>query len=138
MLEFLSIIEGEVAVNIKRILIVDDVDFNVEFETKLIRSLMAEQQLEIDVDTAGSVASATEKIRLNEPYDAMIIDMNLPDGTGVEIAKRAREKSSRTRLAALTIYPNEYESERTSFDLFLKKPIMLDAFKNSFLRLLEL
>jgi len=122
----------------KRILIVDDVDFNIEFEAKLIRSLMAERQEEVEIDTADTVAAAMEKIAQNPPYDAMIIDMNLPDGTGVEIAKKARSNSKRTRLAALTIYPNEYEQERDSFDLFLKKPIMLDSFKSSFLRLLEM
>ena len=122
----------------KRILIVDDVDFNIEFEAKLIRSLMADRNIEVEIDTADSVAMAMEKIEKNRPYDAMIIDMNLPDGTGVEIAKKARSQNKKTRLAALTIYPNEYEKERESFDLFLKKPIMLDSFKNSFLQLLEM
>jgi len=125
-------------VNSKKILIVDDVDFNVEFETKLIRSLMVEYKMDVEIDTAGSVSDAVKKIEENEPYDAMIIDMNLPDGTGVEIAKKARERNAKTRLAALTIYPNEYESERSSFDLFLKKPIMLDSFKSSFIRLLQI
>lgn len=124
--------------NSKKILIVDDVDFNVEFETKLIRSLMVEYKMDVEIDTAGSVSDAVKKIEENEPYDAMIIDMNLPDGTGVEIAKKARERNAKTRLAALTIYPNEYESERSSFDLFLKKPIMLDSFKSSFIRLLQI
>ncbi len=122
----------------KRILIVDDVDFNIEFEAKLIRSLMADRNVDVEIDTADSVAMAMEKIEKNRPYDAMIIDMNLPDGTGVEIAKKARSQNKKTRLAALTIYPNEYEKERESFDLFLKKPIMLDSFKNSFLQLLEM
>jgi len=122
----------------KKILIVDDVDFNVEFETKLIHSLMAEYKMDVQIDTADSVEAAVKKIEENEPYDAMIIDMNLPDGTGVEIAKKAHKKNSKTRLAALTIYPNEYESDSSSFDLFLKKPIMLDSFKSSFIRLLQI
>jgi len=125
-------------VSSKKILIIDDVDFNVEFETKLIRSLMQEYDVDVTIDTADSVENALAKIDENEPYDAMVIDMNLPDGTGVEIAKKARQKSSSTRLAALTIYPNEYENERSYFDLFLKKPIMLDSFKSSFIRLLEI
>jgi RNA-binding protein YlmH len=63
--------------------------------------------------------------------------MNLPDGSGVEVAKKAKEKSEKTRLAALTIYPSEYEKERSYFDLFMKKPIMLDSFHQNFLRLLQ-
>jgi len=125
-------------VNKKHILIVDDIKFNIEFETKLIKNLMASYKIDVKIDEANSVAEAIKMIDENTPYDAMIIDMNLPDGSGVEIAKKARKKSSTTRLAALTIYPNEYEAERSTFDLFLKKPIMMDAFTQNFIRLLQL
>lgn len=99
---------------------------------------MASYKIDVKIDEANSVAEAIKMIDENTPYDAMIIDMNLPDGSGVEIAKKARKKSSTTRLAALTIYPNEYEAERSTFDLFLKKPIMMDAFTQNFIRLLQL
>ena len=124
--------------NEKRILIVDDVNFNIEFETKLIKNLMVGYRINVKIDEANSVKDALKMIDENENYDAMIIDMNLPDGSGVDIAKKARAKNEHTRLAALTIYPNEYEAERPYFDLFLKKPIMMDAFNQNFIRLLQL
>ena len=122
----------------KRILIVDDVSFNVEFESKLIQKIMVTHKLSVTIDEAHTIEEAKRMIEENDPYDAMIIDMNLPDGSGVEIAKFAKEKTSKTRLAALTIYPNEYEKERAYFDLFMKKPIMVESFKQNFMRLLQI
>jgi CheY-like chemotaxis protein len=122
----------------KRILIVDDVNFNIEFESKLIENMMEEFKMKVQIDEAHTIEDALRMIDTNETYDAMIIDMNLPDGSGVEIAKKAREHASKTRLAALTIYPNEYENERGFFDLFMKKPIMVESFKQNFVRLLQL
>ncbi len=122
----------------KNILIVDDVMFNIEFEEMIIKSLIKELDLEnIHIDTAYTMTEAIEKITAND-YDAMFVDMNLPDGSGVDVAKHARKKSSKTRIAALTIYPDLYEKERANFDLFLKKPIMPEVYKQNFIRLLQL
>jgi len=122
----------------RKILLVDDVDFNIEFESKVIQSIIKETNLEIEVDTASSVEEALDKISQNEPYDAMVIDMNLPDGDGVDIAKEALKKDENTRLAALTIYPSLYEHQRAFFDLFLKKPIMPQSYKENFAHLLRI
>jgi len=124
----------------KRVLIVDDVEFNIEFEEKVIKSLIDELDidLEIEIDSVYTVKEALDKIAENERYDAMVVDMNLPDGSGVEIAKAALKKSEETRIAALTIYPSKYENDRAFFDLFLRKPIMPSTYKNNFARLLRL
>jgi len=121
----------------KNILIVDDIAFNIELEEKIIKSLMDEIEIEISVDSAATVTEALNKIE-NIHYDAMIIDINLPDGSGIDIAKAARKKNPETRLAALTIYPSKYEKERGYFDLFLKKPIMPESYKQNIVRLLQL
>lgn len=122
----------------KRILVVDDVEFNIEFEQKVIESLMKELNINIQVDTAYTVEEAISKISENDAYDAMVIDMNLPDGSGVEIAKASHKKSERTRVAALTIYPSKYEDQRAFFDIFMRKPIMPNTYKENFSRLLQL
>lgn len=122
----------------KRVLIVDDIDFNIEFEENVIKALMSELDIDIQVESAYAVGEALTFIADNDAYDAMVIDMNLPDGSGVDIAKAARKKNPDTRTAALTIYPNKYEHERAYFDLFLKKPIMPSNYKYNFVRLLQL
>jgi len=122
----------------KRVLIVDDVEFNIEFETKVIKSLIDKLGIDIQIETASTVGEALDKITKNDRYDAMVIDMNLPDGSGVDIAKAALKKSEETRIAALTIYPSKYEDQSCFFDIFLRKPIMPEEYKYNFARLLRL
>ena len=122
----------------RSVLIVDDFEYNLEFEEKVIRSLANETHKEISVDVAATVAEAINKIKKNDIYDAMVIDMRLPDGTGDQIAQEARNKSGQTRIAALTIYPTEYNEHKALFDLFWRKPIMPFTYKEKFKELLGL
>ena len=70
----------------KRILIVDDIDFIIEFEEKVIESLSKELSIKIQVDSANNVQEALANIDKNV-YDAMVIDINLPDGSGIDTHK---------------------------------------------------
>ncbi len=121
----------------KRILIVDDIDFIIEFEEKVIDSLSKELSTRIQVDSANNVKDALANIEKHH-YDAMVIDINLPDGSGIDIAKCAQEKSKDTRIAALTIYPQKYEEQNIYFDAFFKKPILPTSYKQYIRKLLHL
>jgi len=120
----------------KRVLIVDDIGFIVEFEEKVIQTLAKELGIDIQVDSANTVMDANQKISDNL-YDAMVIDMNLPDGSGVDIAKMALEKSEETRIAAVTIYPHKFEEHRAYFDAFFTKPILPTSYKENLRALLH-
>ncbi len=122
----------------RRVLIVDDFEYNLEFEEKVIKSLMKDGDVVITVDVAQNVTDALRKIDENDIYDAMVIDMNLPDGSGLEIARAAMAKSKKTKIAALTLYPSEYEEHHALFDQFLRKPIMPVDYKKNFRALLNL
>jgi len=106
----------------KKILVVDDIKFIVEYELEMLETLSRELSEKFEIDTAGSVSEAIGKIS-SELYDAVIVDMHLPDGMGVEIAKAAREKQKDVRIAVMTISPYDDEIHRSLFDLFLKKPV---------------
>lgn len=121
----------------KKILIVDDVEFIVKFEEEVLNAMSKEFSIKIDIDSANNLKDALKKIEVNT-YDAMIIDMNLPDGSGVDIAKAAQEKNTATRIAALTIYPHKYEEHREYFDALYKKPISPASYKQNVRKLLDI
>jgi len=114
----------------KSILLVDDIEFILEFEEKVIESLEKELKFPIHIDKANSVEEAKALLQRRD-YDVAIVDMNLPDGSGSEIAKAIQESGKATRVAALTIYPERFEEERGSFDAYFKKPILPSVYKEN-------
>jgi len=120
----------------KSVLLVDDIGFILEFETKVIESLEKDLGVKIDIDTAGSVEAAKDLIAGRE-YDVAIVDMNLPDGTGSDVVSIIRAKGGRTRVAALTIYPERYEEDQGNFDAYFKKPILPTIYKENLRALLQ-
>jgi CheY-like chemotaxis protein len=80
------------------------------------------------VELASSVAVALGK--LEEHWDVILSDIGLPDGSGLEIARRAREMPQRPqRLIAFTGYGSNDDvtaSREAGFDDHVVKPIDLD------------
>jgi two-component system response regulator DevR len=58
------------------------------------------------VAEAGTVAEATEAARRFRP-DLVIMDVRLPDGSGVEACREIRAELPETRVVILTSYPDE-------------------------------
>jgi len=78
-----------------RILVVEDERALAESLAKGLR------QAAHAVDVAGSLAAAREKLAL-EPYDAMVLDIGLPDGSGVALARELRGRGERLPILMLT------------------------------------
>lgn len=53
------------------------------------------------VDVAGSLAEARRKLEL-EPYEAIVLDVNLPDGSGFTLAAELRRRQVSTPILLLT------------------------------------
>ncbi|MFL5679899.1 MAG: response regulator [Chloroflexota bacterium] len=58
------------------------------------------------VAEAGTVAEAIEQARRFEP-DIVILDVRLPDGSGIEACREIRSDLPKTRVVMLTSYPDE-------------------------------
>ncbi len=58
------------------------------------------------VAEAGTVAEAIEQARRFEP-DIVVMDVRLPDGSGIEACREIRAELATTRVVMLTSYPDE-------------------------------
>jgi CheY-like chemotaxis protein len=80
---------------------------------------------EVDVEERG--APALERIALRAP-DVMLLDIGLPDMSGYDVARVARQRpdGDRIRIFALTGYGQEEDRRRSleaGFDGHLVKPV---------------
>ncbi|HNX69619.1 MAG TPA: response regulator [Candidatus Omnitrophota bacterium] len=105
----------------KKILIVDD-EVGIVQE---IKEFLEEEGYEVHVADTGK-----EGIRLVESVkpDVVMIDMKLPDASGIDVLKACKEKSPRTKTVMITGYVDQHlmdEAEENGRDTFLQKPFDL-------------
>lgn len=85
-----------------RLVLVDD--------HELVRyGIRAVIEAEPDLKVVGEAGTATEGIRriaFEEP-DVVVLDVNLPDGSGVEVCRRIRAVSPHSRVLMLTAFADE-------------------------------
>jgi DNA-binding NarL/FixJ family response regulator len=85
-----------------RLVLVDD----HELVRHGLRNLVeAEPDLTV-VGEAASVAEAIRRIGCHEP-DVVLLDLDLPDGSGIEVCRRVRAISPRSRVLILTGFADE-------------------------------
>jgi two-component system response regulator DevR len=93
---------GESAARPLRLLVVDDHEV---VRQGLVALLDRRQGFEV-VAEAGTAAEAVEQARRYEP-DIVVMDVRLPDGSGVEACREIRAERAATRVVMLTSYPDE-------------------------------
>lgn len=80
------------------------------------------QRMGADCDVAHSVEQAKAKLDGSE-YDAVFVDIHLPDGLGYDVIPVARKQNPSTRLIAISAMDNERTNAvQAGADLFLPKP----------------
>ena len=85
-----------------KILIVDDHDI----VRKGLAMLVSRQEDLTVVAEAGTAAEAVEKARKTVP-DVVVMDIRLPDGTGIEACREIRNDNSDVKVLMLTSYGDE-------------------------------
>jgi len=115
-----------------RILHVDD-----HQDTRLMMAAML-QDCGYGVLTAGSVAEGFELAR-EILFDLYILDVRLPDGTGVELCQKLKEVHPQTPVLYYSAYGDEadhQEALRSCGDAYLKKPVAIADIQETIARLL--
>ena len=108
----------------KSVLIVDD-------EKLLVRTLSsALKEAGYKITVAGSAEQAEKHVFGDPPFDLIILDNRLPRESGIEVVKRVRERSVKSKLILMTAYETpevEAEAKRLRVDRYLRKPFDLTA-----------
>ncbi|HET8694611.1 MAG TPA: sigma-54 dependent transcriptional regulator [Aquabacterium sp.] len=109
-----------------RLLVVDDEpDLRTLYELTLLREGYT-------VDTAGSVADAWQHLS-SQSYSAVITDMRLPDGTGLDLLKRIEAAGRIERSIVITAYgsaENAVTALKAGAYDYLTKPVDLKQFRS--------
>jgi DNA-binding response OmpR family regulator len=89
--------------------------------------------------TAGSVAEGLELAReIN--FDLYILDVRLPDGTGVDLCQKLRALNPKIPILYYSAYGDETDHQnalQTCGDAYLKKPVCIADIQESIAKLLS-
>ncbi len=85
-----------------RVVLVDDHEL---IRTGLSRAFDRENDISV-VGVAGSVGQALQVISEHRP-DVVVTDLQLPDGTGLDIVKTIRQRNDRVGLVVLTMHSGD-------------------------------
>jgi CheY-like chemotaxis protein len=90
-----------------------------------------------DVRLAGSVAEAREAAR--EPFDVLVSDLALPDGSGLDLVGELRGRGGSVPAIALSGYGSNRDKNRSTaagFSAHLTKPVSIERLSDAIRRLL--
>lgn len=85
-----------------RILLVDD----HEVVRRGLRQLLAEGYPDAEFGEAGTLPAAREALT-RESWNLMLLDINLPGGSGLELLERSRQLCPQMAVLVLSVYPEQ-------------------------------
>jgi CheY-like chemotaxis protein len=118
----------------KRLLVVDDNATN----RRILKTLA--ENWNMAVRTAASGAEALTLLRDNEIFDAVILDMHMPEMDGVMLAREIRKLEHAPRLPLImlsSLGQRDLAAEKDLFDAFLTKPAKPEQVLETLAKLLK-
>ena len=103
-----------------RIAVIDDHSF---FRELVCRQLARHRSTYRVVADAGTAADATNACKKHKP-DLLVLDINLPDGSGIAVVPQIKRSSPRTRVLLCTAFPSEdclHQATNCGADGFVEK-----------------
>ena len=122
----------------KRLLVVEDNELNMEIATTILR------EAGFEVDTAENGRTAVEKVKAAEGYDAVLMDIQMPEMDGYEATRRIRSlpdfKKAVTPVIAMTA--NAFEEDRRNamdagMNAHISKPIDIEKLMSLLKRVMK-
>ena len=111
----------------RRILLVEDHADTARIMQRLLRGF------HYDVEWGGTIAAALKLAESSAPFDLVVSDLGLPDGSGLDLMRELRDRYGLTGIA-LSGYGMEEDvrqSREAGFVEHLTKPVNLQALKTT-------
>lgn len=82
-----------------RVLLVDDDALTLELHRSYVERL---DGFEVTGECAGARAAITALVDRGDEFDLVLLDITMPDGTGVDVLRHLRARGSRVDVVAIT------------------------------------
>lgn len=104
-----------------KILIADDERESIEF----LKNFLERKGYSVDIVFDGK--AAVDLIEKND-YDLAFLDHNMPELTGLEVAKFVKDKNLKTKTIMLTGYPEieDFFAKSVGVDEYINKPCRME------------
>jgi two-component system chemotaxis response regulator CheY len=105
--------------------------------TRVIQDTLGAEGMRVDSCLSGT--TALEILKSDAPYDAIIVDNNLPGLSGLELILRVRSMAHRRNTPIIMLSGDDFEKEawRAGANSFLRKPEAVDQVASTITRLFE-
>jgi len=119
-----SLRPGPEGAGIRRLLIVED---SSDWQERLL-GLAREWRPDIEVSAAWSLAQAWLRIERERPFDAVITDIGLVDGTGLQLIEQLQRSGRRVPVAVFSrrVQQDELRLRELGVETFAEKPALLE------------